>query len=160
VETRSLKRTLRIMTVIDHSKVRKRPRWFAWPTLLSGVLFGHFLMSIGIWVLWLTGILRDSDRRNEFMPWMVAAAPAFLLFTLSAIVLVLALRGRAIARVAVLVVLLASVALFWFDIRFKRYQISVDIATKEYWASGGRAHEYFTWWWYNDRRFGGGRPGR
>jgi hypothetical protein len=63
------------------------------------------------------------------------------------------LRGRSVARRGVLLALVASVAFFWTDIHFRRYQISVDVATKEYWDSGGYEHHYFTWWWYNDRWF-------
>ena len=120
---------------------------------MSAALFGHFLVSVGTWALFFVGILRNPDMRHVLVPWLVDSWPAFLLFLLSAILLVLALRGRAIARGGVLLVLVASIGLFWFDVHFKRYQISVDIATKEYWDSGGRTHEYFTWWWYNDRRF-------
>ena len=52
-----------------------------------------------------------------------------------------------------LVLLIASLAFFWTDVHFQRYQISVNVAAKEYWDGGGKKHLYFTWWWYNDRWF-------
>lgn len=97
--------------IIDYSTVRARLRWFAWPTLISAVLFAHFMVAAGLWLVWLAGILRNLHMRGAFLPSLRAAAPV------------------------------------------QRYQISVDIATKEYWDRGGRAHEYVTWWWYNDRWF-------
>ena len=141
------------VTVIDYSTIRTRLRWFAWPTLLSAALLAHFLASVGMWLFWFVGILRNPYMRNEFLPSLLPSAPAFLLCGLSAVLLVLALRGRTVARRGALLILIASVAFFWIDVHFQRYQISVDIATKEYWDSGGYAHHYFTWWWYNDRWF-------
>jgi hypothetical protein len=139
--------------IIDYSTVGARLRWFAWPTLVSGVLFAHFLVAAGLWWVWLAGILRNPHMRGTFVPSLRVSAPAFVLCAVSGVVLVLALRGRAVARRGVLLVLIASLALFCIDVHFQRYQISVDIATKGYWDRGGRAHEYVTWWWYNDRWF-------
>lgn len=88
-----------------------------------------------------------------FLPFLLRSAPAFLLCAASGVLLVLALRGRKIARYGVLLLLFASIALFWVDVHFERYEVSVDIATKEYWDGGGWEHYYTTWWWYNDRSF-------
>src|SRR4051812_1929438 len=86
------------VTVIDYSTVRTRLRWFAWPTLVSAALLAHFLVSIGIWLLWFVGVLRNPYMRDAFLPSLLPSAPAFLLCGLSAVLLVLALRGRAVAR--------------------------------------------------------------
>jgi hypothetical protein len=91
--------------------------------------------------------------RDEFLPCLLRSAPAFLLCAASAVLLVLALQGRTIARYGAPLLLFASIALFWVDVHFERYDISVDIATKEYWDGGGWEHYYTTWWWYNDRWF-------
>ena len=139
--------------VIDYSTIPTRLRWFGWPTLLSAALLAHFLISVGTWLLWFVGILRNPDMRDEFVPSLLPSAPAFVLCGLSAVLLVLGLRGRAVARRGVLLVLTAAIAFFWTDVHFKQYQLSVDIATKEYWDGGGYAYQYFTWWWYNDRWF-------
>ncbi|HEY2584862.1 MAG TPA: hypothetical protein VGI81_03735 [Tepidisphaeraceae bacterium] len=137
--------------IIDYPTVHPGLRWFAWPTLLAAALFAHFLVAAGQWLVWFAGILSNPYMRGEFVPSLRAATPAFALCGLSAVVLVLALRGRAVARRGVLLVLIATLALFWIDVHFQRYQVSVDIASTDYWDSGGRAHEYLTWWWYNDR---------
>lgn len=139
--------------VLDYSSVRSRLRWFAWPTVVSVALLAHFLVSVGMCLFWFFGIVRNPYMMDEFLPSLNQSAPACLLCGLSAVVLVLALRGRQVARLGVLVLLITSLAFFWADVHFDRYQISVDIATREYWDSGGSAHEYLTWWWYNDRWF-------
>jgi hypothetical protein len=64
------------------------------------------------------------------------------------------------ARRGVLLTLIAALAFLWGDVHFRRYQISVGVATKEYWERGGRKHEYFTWWWLNDRWFDRAARGR
>lgn len=146
--------------VLDYSTVRTRLRWFAWPTLLSAALLAHFLVSVGIWLFWFVAILHNPYvyARDEVLSSLLSSATAFLLCVSSVAVLVLALRDRPAARRGVLILLIASLAFFWTDVHFQRYQISMDIATKDYWDSGGSAHCYFTWWWYNDRRLS--RPDR
>ena len=141
------------MAKVDYSTVRTRIRWFAWPTLLSAVLFAHFSVSVGIWFVWFVGILHNPYMRKKFILFLLPSAPAFVLCGLCAVLLVLALRGRSVARRGVLFVLIASLAFFWTDIHFQLWQVSVDNATKEYWDSGGYEHDYFTWWWCDDRWF-------
>jgi hypothetical protein len=141
------------VNVIDYSTVRPRLRWLAWPTLVSAALLAHFLISVGLWLFWFVAILHNPYMRREFLPFLLQSAPAFALGGLSAVLLPLALRGRAVARRGVPLVLIASMAFFWTDVHFQRYQMDVGIAQKAYWESGGKAHYYFTWWWYNDRRF-------
>lgn len=132
---------------------RTRLQLFAWPTLLSAILLVHFVGSAGIWLRWFIGILGNPVMQDEFLPSLIQSAPAFLLCGLSAVLLALALHSRKVARWGALLLLSASIMLFLVDVHFQRYQISVDIATKEYWDNGGFEHHYFTWWWYNDRWF-------
>lgn len=141
------------MAVIEYSTVRTRLHWVAWPTFLSAALFTHFMASVGIWMFWFVGILRNPYMGSELLRSLLQSAPAFLLCASSAVWLVLALRGRPIARRGAILLLIVSVAWFWADVHFQRYQFSVDIATKNYWDSGGYAHYYLNWWWYNDRWF-------
>jgi hypothetical protein len=57
------------VTVINHSTVRDRLRWFAWPTLISAALLAHFLVSVGVWLFWFVGILHNPHiiriRKNS-----------------------------------------------------------------------------------------------
>lgn len=139
------------MMVLDYTTIRLRLRWFAWPTLLSALLLGHFLASVGFWLYCLFLFFLNPYMRNDFLWLLPQCAPAFALCALAAGVFLSALYGRPIARRGVLFLVIATAAFFWTDVQFERYQISIDIATQEYWDSGGRAHEYFTWWWLNDR---------
>jgi hypothetical protein len=141
------------VTVIDYSTIRTRPRWFAWPTLLSAALLVHFLISVGYWLLWFVGILRNPYMRDHFLPSLWTSLPAFSLCALSAVLLVLALRGRPIARRGTMLLVAAAVSFFLVDVYFGRWQIHTFIATREYWEAGGKTHDYFTWWWFNDRWF-------
>lgn len=142
------------MAALDYSSTSStRLRWFGWPTILAGALLAHFAISTAVWILWFGGMLANPDMRDAFLPSLPEAAPAFVLCALCAALFVLALRGRALARRGAVFAAVASAAFFWTDVSFQRYQISVDIATKEYWDGGGKAHAYFTWWWYNDRWF-------
>jgi hypothetical protein len=84
---------------------------------------------------------------------LVQSIPAFLLCGLSAFALRLAIGGRRIARYAAVALVIASVTLFAIDIHFQRSQVHTFIARAEYWERGGKAHDYFTWWWYNDTQF-------
>jgi hypothetical protein len=143
-----------VVMVIDYATVRARLRWLAWPTLLSGALLVHFLISVVIWLVWFDGVFRSSQVRKELLPSLWSAVPAFALCGVCGAVFVLALRGRSVARRGALLVAVAAVALFCIDVSFGRWQIHTFVASKEYWDAGGRAHEYFTWWWYNDRWFG------
>ncbi|HYE17621.1 MAG TPA: hypothetical protein VEA69_04210 [Tepidisphaeraceae bacterium] len=142
------------MNVIDYSaaRPRRRLRWFAWPTLLSAAMLAHFLVSAGIWAMYL-GAWRDRWARGVLLPVLREALPAVAWCGMSAAALVLSLRGHPIARRGALFVPVSAIALFAIDVYFRRYQIAV-FATVEYWEKGGRGHVYFTWWWFNDRWFG------
>ncbi len=139
------------MNILTCYHCLSRLTWLKWPSLISGALLIHFLLSAGIWTIWLAGILRNPNMRDGFQTSLVQSGPAFLLCGLAAAVFIFALRLRKIARRGAIVLLSASIVFFWLDVHFQRYQISVDIATKEYWDGGGKEHHYFTWWWYNDR---------
>src|SRR5206468_2627253 len=97
------------LTVMNQSTVRTRLRWLTWPTLVSAVLLAHFLVSVGIWVYWFVGILRNPYMRNEFVPSLYASASAFLLCGFSGVAFVLALRGRTAAKRGVAVLFIASI---------------------------------------------------
>jgi hypothetical protein len=139
------------MPAINSFTLRPRLHWLAWPTLLSAALLAHFLISAGVWLVWLVGILLNPDMRSDFIPSLQPSAPAFIFCGLSAVSLSLALRGHPAARRAALFVFAAAVALFMIDAYFGHWQLHTFIATKEYWDAGGRKHDYFTWWWYDDR---------
>lgn len=62
-------------------------------------------------------------------------------------------HNRAVARRGAIFVLIAAIAFFVIDVHFGSWQLSTTLATREYWESGGTRHDYFTWWWYNDRWF-------
>lgn len=139
------------MNATNSFTLRPRLRWPAWPTLLSAALLVHFMISSAVWLLWFVGILRNPDMRDHFIPSLQPSAPAFVFCGLSAVSLSLALRGHRAARRAALFVLAATVTLFIIDAHFEHWQLHTFIASKEYWAAGGKKHDYFTWWWFNDR---------
>ena len=139
--------------IINYCNLRPRLRWFAWPTMLAGVMLAHFGVSVGIWAQWIVGLLRNPYLRSELFPSAWSSVPAIVLCSLSGLLFVLALRGRPVARRGVLLLVAAAVAFFLVDVCLDRWQIWVSTATVEYWNAGGRRHEYFTWWWYNDRWF-------
>lgn len=141
------------VTVIDYSTIRTPLRWFAWPTLLSAALLVHFLISVGFWLFWVVGILRNPHMRDQVLPSLWTSLPAFLLCALSAVLFALALRDRSVARRGTIFLFAATVSFFLVDVGFGRWQIYTFIATHEYWQAGGRIHEYSTWWWFNDRWF-------
>ena len=141
------------MTVIDYPTIRNRPGWLPCSTVLSAVLLTHFLMSVGTWMQWFVGILRNPYMRDGFVHYLLPAAPAFVLCGLSIGVFLLALRGSGIARRWLVLQIVFAIAFFATDIYFQRYQIEVGIATRDYWDNGGYKHHYFTWWWFNDRWF-------
>ena len=116
----------------------------------------HFTISLGIWSVAWAGSLREireypSWATQRFTWYFQRSLPCCGLFVLA----LLTLRAtwtrsrRAVALLSLLVSI--SVLSFCYDVSHDRWEISVDIATTEYWESGGRAHFYATWWWYNDR---------
>jgi hypothetical protein len=128
------------------------PRYLYAVTFLALVL--HYSDGANAWAqsIW-------SDR--EYMAslgvygkfWddvFVPAVQCALLLIAASIGLLKTLWGCRRVVVWLGIVLLGSVSAFAVDATFCRYQYSVDIATKEYWAAGGFSHVYYTWWWYND----------
>lgn len=91
--------------------------------------------------------------RELLIPYLLPSAPAFVLCGLSAVTLALALHNHAVARRGAIFVLIAAIAFFVIDVHFRNWQLYTTLATREYWESGGTRHNYFTWWWYNDRWF-------
>lgn len=142
------------LTTLNYSNKREHLNWLGYSSLLAAIPLIHFAISIAIWLTWWWGILRNPWLRPrtfaEFSSELTCFAPALCLFVLSLATYWLALKRRRIARSLLLVIFLSAVGFFWMDVHFQRYQVSVDIATKEYWTSGGFAHHYFTWWWSND----------
>ena len=145
------------MPTLDHADRRDRLNWLGPTTLLAAVPLLHFAISVGLWVMWWVRTLLNPWMRprhfSEASIPLTCFASAFCLLVLSVITQWLALKRRRIAWRLLLVLVLIAVAVFWIDIHFHRYQISVDIASREYWDHGGLAHYYFTWWWYNDLWF-------
>jgi hypothetical protein len=142
------------MTTLDYSNRRTPLAWIAWPTLLSVPFLIHYTLSAGLWTMWIVGCLRNPSMRDEVIPSLHPSASAYLLWCSSAALFVAALKGWRGAWRGVLILLLSTVAFFVTDVCFDRYQISICIATKEYWDNGGVANYYFTWWWFNDRWLG------
>jgi hypothetical protein len=145
------------VTVLSYTASRQRLNWFGYSSLIAAVPLGHFAISVGIWFMWWGATLQNPWLRRRFFEEvsrdLLFFAPALCLFVLSAAAYWLALkRHRAVWRLLLLIAV-SAIAFFCTDVYFRRYQVSVDIATKEYWDSGGLAHHYFTWWWYNDLRF-------
>lgn len=145
------------MTVLNYTASRERLNWLGYLTLIAAVPLVHFAISVGIWLMWWGATLRNPWLRPRFFEEVsreaLFFAPALCLFILSAAAFRLALKRRRAAWRVLLVIALSSGAFFWTDVHFQRYQVSIDIATKEYWDNGGMAHHYFTWWWYNDLWF-------
>lgn len=139
------------MRRIEYSTLPTRLHWFAWPTWISAALLVHFLISIGIWSYWFFAILRYPKGRDMLLSSLWSPVPAFALCALSGVLFVCALRGRHVARRGVLFLLVVAATFFFVDVYFGRWQIDTFIATQDYWDSGGREHEYLTWWWFNDR---------
>lgn len=136
-----------------------RAHWFGRSALFAAIPLIHFAISVCIWLLWSSAYLWNSLLRPRFFEDIGRGytyyAPAFCLLALSIAAYVLALKRRRAAWRLLLIVTLSAGAFFWTDVHFERYQVSIDVATQEYWDSGGHAHLYFTWWWYNDRWFSG-----
>ena len=133
----------------------QRLNWLGWSALLSAVPLVHYAVSVGIWARYFVGVLCNPYPPPRFVDELLFQAPycasAMVLFLLSLAAYVLALKKRRAAWRLLIVIAVSTVVLLWIDVHFGRYQISIDIATVEYWENGGRKHEYFTWWWLNDR---------
>ena len=127
-------------------------RWWA---LLTGVLAVALAVHFAIAsCIWMQTIAHDwthfapSGALAVYWPdWFVP----LVLGGLAVACVVLSVARRRAGRRMLAVTVLAAVAFFAVDVRFKRYQFSVGVATKEYWDSGGPKHVYYTWWWFNDR---------
>ena len=118
------------------------------------VLVLHYSAGANIWA---QSIRSDRDYMASLggygQFWVDVFAPALqcvVLLIVAAIGLLKTLCGYRRVTVWLAVLFLGSVSSFAADATFCRYQYSVDIATKEYWAAGGFSHVYYTWWWYND----------
>jgi len=145
------------VTVLNYTASRQRLNWFGYSSLVAAVPLIHFALSVGLWLMaWGAALLNPWLRPrffDEVSRDFLFFAPALCLFVLSAAAYWLALKRRRAAWRVLLIIGLSAVAFFWTDIHFQRYQLSVFIATEEYWNNGGKARVYFTWWWYNDLWF-------
>jgi len=134
---------------LRHASLRRRVLLIP----LSTAILLHYLVSLALWGMIFLSLFRDPVSRRGWPSFLWEMIPALVLTTLAAITLVLCWRGHHAATRALFFLLASSVAFFAIDTAFGRWQIHVFIATKEYWADGGKRHEYLTWWWYNDLWF-------
>jgi hypothetical protein len=145
------------VTVLNCTASRQRLNWFGFSSLIAAVPLIHFALSVGLWLMAWGATLLNPWMRPRFFDEVsrdfLFFAPALCLFVLSAAAYWLALKRRRAAWRVLLIIGLSAVAFFWTDVHFQRYQLSVGVATKEYWDNGGKARLYFTWWWYNDLWF-------
>jgi hypothetical protein len=114
----------------------------------------HFGIAIVDWIQLLHFELADSTVEWTSELWVDSLAPVaqcalFAAISICALVESVLRYRRTLVWFAILC--LGAAGAFFVDLRFSRFQISVDVATKEYWEQGGAAHYYCTWWWYNDR---------
>jgi hypothetical protein len=142
------------MATLEYTSARQRLDWLGWTTLVAAVPLLNFTVSTGLWLAWWGASAWNPYLRPRLLQGIVrelpCAAPAMLLFTLSAYCFRLALTRRtAMARRLLVVMLLSSLAFFWVDAHFQRIQVCIDFATE----SGRNGNVYITWWWYNDSWF-------
>jgi len=157
VDTANQFSAMRPSSQLLYSPSRERPHWLGYSALLALFPVFHYGLSVFIWLFWFGGMLRNPWQRSRFSEELLYqftyCAHAFVLFALSLAAYWAGLRNRSAAWRLLLIILSSTVAFFWIDTHFARYQLSVDIATGDYWKNGGRAHHYLTWWWYNDLWF-------
>ena len=150
-------RTLPRAMTLNYATTRRPLRWFSALSIASALFLWHFLVSCGMWGLFLVGLARNPDMRHLLPQTLIAdaslLATLLLLLALSITSLITAIHRHRLARLLLLITLGASITSFAYDITRRRYQIHVFIATKDYWDAGGKRYDYFTWWWYNDRWF-------
>jgi hypothetical protein len=123
--------------------------------LLSLILVAHFAFSSYIWV---QVIAHDWSRFNVlviywpdwFVPLLLMGLALWSVVRLISRSPLTRKRLAAANRMAVLTIV-TTCCFFAVDVCLGRYQVSIDIATKEYWDGGGAEHVYYTWWWFNDR---------
>ena len=142
------------MATLEYTSARQRLDWLGWTTLVAAVPLLHFTVSAGLWLAWWGASAWNPYLRSrlfqEISREFPCAAPALVLFSLSAFCFWLALTRRlSMARRLLLVLLLSSAAFFWVDSHFQRAQICVDFVAMDEWNSGGGGNVYFTWWWYH-----------
>ncbi len=146
------------MAIVGYASGRTRLNWLGLDSVAAALPLAHFALSVGVWLIFFGAALYDPlDRPHffrEFGSQITFFGPAFVFLCVSATAYVLALhrRRRLSLRLTVAVVIAAGLC-FWMDVARGRWQVSVDIATQAYWDAGNPAHQYFTWWWYNDRWF-------
>lgn len=137
---------------LEYTNRRVPLDWLGWRPLVALIPLGHFTISMGLWLVVITG--QEGFAGYYLVQSLSVFGPAAGLLALSVVAYILALKRRPASMVLVLIIVLCSAALFWTDVRLGRYQITVDMATTEY--QGGH-YSYLNWWWYNDRWFGGGK---
>jgi len=147
-----------VVAVLNYYTVgRERLHWFGCSALLAAIPLLHFATSVAIWLWWWGSWISNEGLRwflfKQFPYEVLCFAPALCLLALSMAAYLSALKRRRIAWRFLLILALSVPALFWVDVHFQRYQVSIDIATTEYWDNGGFARHYITWWWYNDLWF-------
>ena len=146
------------MATTGSTPPRESLNWFGLDAMAAALPLSHFALSVGVWLLFFGATLYNPLYRPQFLGDVADQAtffgPALMLLVVSVAAYSSAVRRR--RRVALRLTAIAAIAaglFFWADVAFGRWQISVDIATREYWDAGNPAHQYFTWWWYNDRWF-------
>ena len=126
-------------------------RGWVWGVLLVAAVL-HYIMSVAIW--WI--VLVRWEVTGDDLPralWEALPAGVLLLLSLSSLVLFFISKFAAFKRMLV-IVYAASVLFCAADVICDRHQISVCLASQEYWDKGGARRHYFTWWWLNDRYVG------
>jgi hypothetical protein len=143
------------MTVEDLRFSRRRLNWLGPLSVAASFALFHFSISLLAWVGFFALEYRNPFARRDIPSQLSSQFTCYLpvpvLFTLSAIAYWMAVTRRPAAWRLLTIVTISAIAFFSLDVFFERYQISVDIATNDYWNSGGSANSYFTWFWYNDR---------
>ena len=154
---------LRLRDITNHSPIvrfelrpnRQRLYWLRPTTIAAALLVFHFLESFYLWGYYFITMGENPTRRHDILPNIRGNGSQLItlivLFGFSVVSLITALRGYRWTLRLLLITLFASLAAFAYDVKHQRWQLHTFIATQDYWDAGGREHDYFTWWWYNDR---------
>jgi hypothetical protein len=121
--------------------------------LLSLVASSHFSISV---LLFFVGVLLEYYNHRQdlvWKQWLWDSVPAVFLTVLSFGASIVAWRYRRLALPWVAVLYVTAGLTFSYDVWNKRAQLSVSVASREYWRGGGEQHTYLTWWWFNDSWF-------
>jgi hypothetical protein len=99
--------------------------------------------------IWLTMARFPNMTHGEWIHNLFLEAwPCMTLLVLSLATFTFVIARRRVAVLLLILFLIGSGGLFWYDMATDNYQVVVSIARQEYWESGGRAYFYANWWWY------------